>query len=304
MPSNACLSAERREKKRKHDRDAQRIARERTKTRIRELEALVETLQATNEHPKQLDEYVAQVQATREANIKLRNRVRKAVELLAPELCTRNSSGQLIDERATEQQNEFVMSPTRLQTAALGEPVTQMFEVATAHKTTDGPSKSGSDLLQNFTTHEGRGRIVSEDAQPEANSSPMENDPVSNIAAGFLQNRNVEGCFWLLASTILNHILHAVEEMTTPRGLDDDIIIRVCIEGWESVKKRYRLDAGWRWLRQLDEHMYDQLSIPSRMAIMGIMRLQYLVNNIRLIFQVRIRSLHSRFNVTPHEQVL
>jgi len=100
---------------------------------------------------------------------------------------------------------------------------------------------------------------------------------VSQIAREILQNSSLDGRLWYLAGSILASILEAPDQQLTPSKYGEDIAIRAVLHGWSSTASQYDLDSGWQWLRQLDEALYSSLGIPERLAILRIMRLQYLV---------------------------
>lgn len=318
------MSADRRERKRKHDRDAQRIARERTRTRIKELEDLVQTLKAANAHPERMSELLAQVQDAREQNTKLQERMRKAAELLSVDPPSKNDeSDHHLDDQAFPLSDDFPMpSAEKDGTHHFPESTLQ----TTGNATLDGgrgPPMFSTQLSQELTelqpyTYPSTGSeldavlptampLVTCEGMPslgmEKANAHYECDPIADMALAILKDQNLEGRFWLLAGTILSYILHLAEGVMTPRALDDDITIRSCLEGWESVKKRYWLDAGWRWLRQLDERMYSHLSVPSRMAIMRTMRMKYLVCCLYVCVRPRISDNRDRSNGSLRERV-
>lgn len=298
--SVAKAYAERRERKRKHDREAQRISRERTKTRMKELEDLIETLQAANAQPERVSDLLAQIQSAREENTRLQERMRKAAELLGLDGSLKNSERDcsLDDDHLFPFCQNFSMPMTGHDALHFDDSVMQ----TTPHKTiaTLNTERDLSvfsthffDPLPDFyLTRPNNGQkmdaatpnILPTHTLGELRSTDLgkdvdipKSDPVNDIAVAILVNQNLDGRFWFLAATVLDYILNITEGMLTPRALDDDIIIRSCIEGWVMVERRYWLDSGWRWLRLLDEHMYSHLTIPNRMAIMRLMRMQYLV---------------------------
>jgi hypothetical protein len=293
------ISAQRREKKRRHDREAQRASRERTKQQVAHLEELVRTLQAANECPERLNELLSQVDKGREEIRRLKDALSRIHLMTIPD------SGQTRTEKAEggEQDKDHSPSPLDVFDHNTIHSNDSFLEDLISHETTEDPSLFDAQMRGSpsifpaldlpdsgeyqFQTEDGDSLLKAFNP-PTSLLKPLvtvitnESDPVVAIASKILTAPRVEGRWLVLAGTVLNHCLNTSEGLLTPRILDDDIAIRACVEGWEVVKRLYWLDAGWRWLRQLDENMYLHLSIPQRMAILRVQRLQYLVSICKL----------------------
>lgn len=275
------------------------IFRERTKQQVAHLEGLVRTLQAANERPEQLSDLLAQVDKGREEVRRLKDTLSKLHQLTVPgnELMRtgRVKQGDNDKDASTLPNSSFEQVSTAPDDSFLQDIGTH--DIAGDHLLFDSHTDFG--LPSDFSTWDmptsasesGRDQVLSEEgitleqvfipptklSRPLDAIDPNENDPVVAIATQILTSPRLEGRWLVLAGSVLNHCLGTDDELITPRILDDDIAIRACVEGWETVRQMYFLDAGWRWLRQLDENMYSHLSWPQRMAIMKIQRMQYLV---------------------------
>jgi hypothetical protein len=129
-------------------------------------------------------------------------------------------------------------------------------------------------------------QLIQRDCDHEQQGTGPNDDSVLQVASFLMSIKDLEGRLWWLASRVLNHILSLKDVIFTPRVLDDDIAIRSCIDGWSAVEHMYKLDVGWKWLRVLDENMYSQLKITTRMAILRAMRTQYLVSLLKTVCPV------------------
>jgi hypothetical protein len=268
--------AQRRERKRKHDREAQRVSRERTKARVKELEELVKTLQAANECPERISDLLPQISGAREENTKLRERMRKAADILAMDAPSDSHEHEqqnhdhslqlsLYNSMPTPENYDLDFSTPAMQTS---EDIT-IFETPRPSSMHDTHFPDATTELHSLDYPVGNFKLpgslhdvpsVTTNADFEltkcvGSRGSTESDPVSTIASTILKDPSLEGRFWLLAGTILNYILNMAEHIVTPRALEDDIVIRSCVEGWDVVSQMYWLDAGWRWLRQLDEYV-------------------------------------------------
>jgi hypothetical protein len=280
--------AQRRERKRRHDREAQRQSRERTKTRVRELEELVETLKAANECPERISNLLLQIRSAREENTRLRERMRRATELLAldapsksDETARRNEQQHQLLEKWQSTDHAFPVSEhgsmplSETDDSDLTHAAMQFdegIEIFGSPKELpmldtsflDPPAELQpyhyrvEDLELHNLLHDVPSVTSNTDfelAKRAGSDDPTGGDPVVSLASTILKDPTLEGRFWLLAGTVLNYVLNMSEQMITPRALDDDIVIRSIVEGWDTVSRMYWLDAGWRWLRQLDEYV-------------------------------------------------
>jgi hypothetical protein len=279
--------AQRKERKRKHDREAQRLSRERTKTRVKELEDLVNTLQAANQCPERITNLLLQIQSVREQNARLRERMRKAVEILAVDAPSEGDEIAQQQEQEPEQEPEQheshnhsfpvsdhgPMPPTEIHDLDFTNAAMQfneeipIFEAPKESSMLDASFLNTSTELQSYQypvgdfefhdlLHDVPSVASNPDfgpSKPDGSCRSIDGDPVVSLANAILNAPTLEGRFWFLAGTVLKYILHMSEQMLTPRALDDDIAIRASVEGWDIVNQMYWLDAGWRWLRHLDE---------------------------------------------------
>jgi len=338
------MASQRREKKRQHDREAQRAARDKNKRYIAHLEGLVKTLQAANSSPKRMEDMLNQlatghktINTLRTSLARINNIVKDAVSYDSPHGDTQDEPGlahkedttaasPMIDqsmplEEVVLENEDFgivttskeavddidsVRTQVDSEARRLGiDPVTSE-NIDTSH--TAARVKMHTDLYDDITAdldlafwspstgqHFGQDSMLNEEqhnlihdsATPAIANFSFDSagDQVREIASTVMGIKHIEGRFWFLAGTILGHILSLEQDTTTPRVLDDDIVIRSCMHGWDSVEHLYRLDVGWKWLKQLDQLMYSHLGSATRMAILRIMRMQYLVRIADLLVQ-------------------
>lgn len=291
--------------------------RERTKQQVAHLEGLVRTLQAANERPEQLSDLLAQVDKGREEIRRLKDTLSRVHLLTVPgNGLTKTGKGKRGDkdrDASTSPNGSFDQVNTPPDDSFLQDvgthDITGDQYLFDSHTVFGSPSVFSTLDMPTSVSEPGRYQVLSEEGiplkqrfiPPTKLSKPLdaidsnENDPVVAIATQILANPRLEGRWLVLAGSVLNHCLGTDDELMTPRILDDDIAIRACVEGWETVRRMYFLDDGWRWLRQLDENMYFHLSWPQRMAIMKIQRMQYLVRRLVLGFVTTAVNAWNRF---------
>lgn len=277
-----------------------RASRERTKQQVAHLEKLVQTLRAANERPEQLSELLIQVDKGREEIRRLKDTLSRVHLLTVPEI------SQLKHEKSKHSDNDkdSSTSPNSLFDQGTTPPDDSLLQNGGSYSVTGTPSVFASQIFETPSAfsildmpapvpESGQYQVLTEDGdlmsegfipltispKPLDAIDQTENDPVAAISSQILTNPRLDGRWLILANSVLSHCLSKNDELMTPRILDDDIAIRACVEGWDIVRRRYYLDAGWRWLRQLDENMFFHLSWPTRMAIMKVQRTQYLVRN-------------------------
>lgn len=301
------MSTQRREKKRKHDREAQRASRERSRQQVAHLEELVRNLQAASQNPGQLDELLTQVEKARAESRRLRDILSRVHTLTSSDRVGLEDGRMSGDD---DRRNEKGATPSELNapgTPIFGLDIDQSHEPRIEplgiNETPDNSSLHNTMLFGSLMDFPGFDipdqSLDTADHQIEdsmflptttiATTAPSclqspnasnEIDVVAVLASKALSTPKLEGRYWVVGATILNHILNDSEDIITPRVLDDDIAIRASVHGWHSVTRLYGLDAGWRWVRVLDETMYGHLGIPQRMAILRIQRMQYLVHEL------------------------
>ncbi|KEF63532.1 uncharacterized protein A1O9_01510 [Exophiala aquamarina CBS 119918] len=305
------LTASQLERKRELDRDAQRLIRAKTKSRIAHLESLVSILQAPEATNTKTSELIAQVNSQKQEIDKLRDALAGISRIVS-------SAGTLTIIPPISATLENILPPDPLQ-QSLGEP--RSFTADELSGGLQGPPPSeipeGVNNVRAYLRDEISNlrqpdrRVISEtvslsfdngtSSSPEdfglGRSQPLidsENGRkvqffkrgtrqksgsrgcVSQIANEILQKSSLDGRLWYLAGSILASILEAPDQQLTPSKYSEDIAVRAVLHGWSTPASRYNLDAGWQWLRHLDEALYSSLGIPERLAILRIMRLQYL----------------------------
>lgn len=311
IPKRPRLTASQLQRKRELDREAQRVNRAKTKSRIAHLESLVGILQAPEAANTKTNELIAQVNIQKAQIDRLLDALSGISKIVSstrdhdtvshiestlasvipsdlPEQCLEESQYSLKEDSNAKLHAPYALSGSRLDTQTKADPREELSKFQTHDRRhisdTDslhresGTSTSPEDL--NFVRSRqlpfgdgGRKTQIIRQAHQQTTGG---RDRVSRIASDILQNSSLDGRLWYLAGTILSSILDPDQQLTPPQ-YGEDIAVRAVLRGWSSTASHYDLDAGWQWLRHLDEALYSSLGIPERLAILRIMRLQFLV---------------------------
>ncbi|KAK5063079.1 hypothetical protein LTR84_005155 [Exophiala bonariae] len=310
-PKKPRLTASQLQRKRELDRDAQRSNRARTKSRIAHLESLVSILQAPEATSDRTNELIAQVNNQKVQIDKLLDAISGISKIVSSTkdcetvLQTEGNSDYIVpsilpEQHLGEPQHPVIEDvvdklerPHPLRVSSLdSQTLSSLREGLTGYRTHRGSHLSDGDSL-----HIGSGTSTSpEDLNHERirqltrgqrkretqiiRQGPQRTaggkDRVSQIASEILENCTLDGRLWYLAGTILQVILDKPDQHLTPSEYGEDIAVRAVLRGWASTASHYDLDAGWQWLRHLDEALYSSLGLPERLSILRMMRLQYL----------------------------
>lgn len=306
------LTASQLERKRELDRDAQRSIRAKTKSRIAHLENLVSILQAPEATNSKTSELIAQVSSQKQEIDKLHSALSGISRIVSsvgncttipqiPSTLESIVSSDLLEQSRQEQPlfaadelsgglpgpppseipdcGNDIQAYLRDETSNLRPPYGRLISETTSLGTDNGSSSSPEDVH-----FEGSKQLIDGESrrtvQVFSRGNQQKNgsrNRVSQIAREILQNSSLDGRLWYLAGSILASILDTPDKQLTPSKYGEDIAVRAVLHGWSITATRYDLDAGWQWLRHLDEALYSSLGIPERLAILRIMRLQYLV---------------------------
>lgn len=270
----------RRERKREHDRAAQRAIREKTRNRIAQLEALVQVLQTDNGPDGKIGSLLTQLDH-KTAEVK---QLRNALDSISKITNTaRHPTAR--EENATPHPKE---GSEPAETPVVAPFVDSTCDVALTHMERDPVSPDiaadAANLLASYQTG-----IVAASTIPlsiispglpterfQSNFNGINDLSISQIASAITGNVKLEGRLWYLAGTILNHVLKLPQKPIFTTIFDEDIAIRAVIEGWSAVMERYPLDRGWQWLKELDETIYFNSGKAERLMHLRNCRLQFL----------------------------
>jgi len=294
-PSNARL-----ERKRELDRQAQRNIREKTRNHIAQLEALVQALQTDNDSDGKIGKLITQL---KEKTTEI-NRLRNALDSITKITNAASSSPVNTDggSRACTEQSEPGQEPStgladgRKCSTDVDQQAPGIFASSKVNFGTEYDSETSSTCclneaqLDTATQSLAAPFLIPPPSQPisesvngaNLTSSLMTLDTslnalsLSQIASAIIGNTKLEGRFWYLAGTLLNHILKCPQKPLCSTAFDEDIAIRAVVEGWSAVMERYPLDRGWQWLKELDETIYFNAGVPVRLMHLRNCRLQFL----------------------------
>lgn len=272
------------ERKREQDRVAQRAIREKTRNHIANLEDLVQTLQSDKSNGKiarlvaQLDEKNAEINRLRTALNNI-TRITSAICHIPAAI----NSGSATCERHNQLEEVSPSTPPNeeghdsvFKEVADTNPV---LEATHNDDYTRMSFNSPQDDIQNrprsvSTTSVTGAILAGSPAKSESDESNVMS--ISQLASSITGNTRLEGRLWYLAGTLLNHIRKQPHQPAYSATFDEDIAIRAVVEGWSAVMERYPLDRGWQWLKELDETIYFDTSIPGRLSHLRLCRLQFL----------------------------
>ena len=312
MPDTLAVSPEsarptvssRRLKKREIDRRCQRLARERTKNRITELEALVESLRSEDSSGRlanlmtQLDEMARE----RSMLIKTIRSIYQSVQEHGPLLGATDSTQSLSKSSNTcgdplnlpapmsSAQPATLFSALELQSETAdcndgSEPFSISHrEISVAESPTTQCDNTTINLnpypaFQDWS-NETEALAVAETqvSAIEAVTDSMCPCSVSSVSPQSFKPLNL----WHFAKTTLaepadtNDIISHIED-----SVADDTPIRALVEGWDAVKNRMngKLPPSWDKLRRIDETLFSTCGSVERLAIMRVMHLLFRHHN-------------------------
>lgn len=252
------MSACRIERKRAHDREAQRVSRARTKAYIAHLEQTVTDLSSSNadDREKQLaqrtSEQEKKIESLQCTLTKIRNLLKQVTdtEMVVGDQDSPKSSAAASsshDYRASQSGDDTI---TQQELFAASPPETHRQDpVSVIKPSLDEPSAALASAQA--VTRPGYAQCLGVNLQCT--------DADTNY---FPRLSGVLGSLERLDNTI---------HLTTAR-VDDDILVRAVVFGWESAAKRHRLDVVWQFIRAFDEGLFDLMPPVERLAHMRQMR--------------------------------
>lgn len=242
------------QRKRELDRESQRVARQRTKSRISYLEALVKSLRNNdNDQVKKLHEKIDEQQAEIQ---KLRDVIRSINRL-----CEGSNTSTITAESTSLQD---ISSPVEIH---------RDLDMQLNNVPEESTQAAGVLSIAVIPMDES---IVLEDIVSPCFRESEQSQTVTQLAASIADDHHLDGRLWYLAGGVLRYILQN-NDSAKPLVFcnDEDIAIRAVFEGWPAVIERYDLDSGWQWIKELDERIYFHLSAHNRLMHMRNTRLVF-----------------------------
>ncbi|KIW10139.1 hypothetical protein PV08_11100 [Exophiala spinifera] len=282
---------ERRLKKRESDRKCQRISRERTKSRIAQLEKLVEELSQADDSGKvaALLETVSQLQQERD---NLANKLKSIESILFP--------GEPPTKVKVPKVEGSPSSNLNLSSLA-AEPEHDAEVVSTATEVPEGSAQGISGPVVNPKHITG----TAEDSQRMVlQERSLRNDQYMPLLApigGFvcecsyarsLQKQTLN--FWYQGNMTLGAWMKwpkLVPAVSDDDPFHDDTPVRAIIEGWDAVEQRGHVHPMWRLLRTMDEGLFSHAeTATSRLGILG---------NVSRVLRAHLDTTHKQLKQLP-----
>lgn len=285
--SVAKNDALRRSKKRELDRRCQRMARERTKEKIAQLERIVADCQ-NKDQSGQLSSIMQQLHEVRKERDRLANNLR-AIGRLASGTASQNDpsgSPDSGDHGSQDDSRNHIVTPSSYGSRGSVDFRRQVMyqhgynaDVASTRFST--PVSMVSQPMDNFFSY-GNPPLVDLALMGEDNlqhqlqqSGPIVPAPHSNCECAHRQEpapgqRPMN--LWRFANEILSQrTKHQAEIARASDHCTDDVPIRAILEGWDAVEKHGALDPSWRMLRSIDQNLFANCPKTERLAIMRLM---------------------------------
>lgn len=295
-------AAARKLKKRELDRNAQRVARERTKKRIQELESLVEQLKADAVNPELSNLMVTLNQVTKQRD-ELQSVIHSIGQAVQRHVGPQNNASPALKPRGPVEgySRDYPVDVTKVLTAASSEPQNSRspdeynnvegtaVDLRTIPDVWDtislGALPSGEPREARTEQLEGPLPLSEGWSQPSqslmAGSPPTHNcglspdeiivprpqwpcDCVRTESANTWRTANTA----LGKSTALSPAQLAVEDFTS-----EDTAVRVVLDGWDSVAREGKMSISWRKLRVIDEACFSTCGDVERLGILRTMHL-------------------------------
>lgn len=277
-------------KKRELDRKAQRVARERTKSRIQELESLVEQLKADAADP-QVSNLTATLSRVTQQKNELENLIRSIDETIqrhtrqnsslrpgseSRKVCLTDSDalinspsgpGLVNEESNAAFPGDNFESPDALWHMLLPEipqsTETQLTSIdQTADTLAEGWSLRGQPSPEEDHHHHHHDFTSSADIIVPRPEWPC--DCVQTGASNTWRKANAA----LGKSTMLSPAQLAIEDFTS-----EDTPIRVILNGWDAAEEAGKSSVSWRKLREIDETCFSTCGDVERLGILRTMHL-------------------------------
>ncbi|KAF5022189.1 hypothetical protein F66182_5776 [Fusarium sp. NRRL 66182] len=300
---NQASSVEaRRLKKRELDRKAQRLARERTKSRIAQLESMVDNLRQNDSNAQiaTLMDQLAKVTKERDDLIQVLDSLGSTIRRHLGNSTTSKASSDVKSDT----------SPHALPTGPLHPPLGERVVPVTTQRAASETSNSTIPELPmdppvtDSFAYDSWNYAVSNEAYPTTilppqenafvpfqgllpdipNSAPQEVDVIVPQPPNLCHCTNPTSCasdlhgakpnIWRAVNEVLQKPTKlSAEELAVEEYTSEDVAVRAILEGWDSVERAGKMTPTWRKLRQADELCFTFSSETERLAVMRIMHL-------------------------------
>jgi hypothetical protein len=294
-------TTERQERKRETNRNAQRMWRERTKSRIEYLENLVLELRQNQQQSDFSDAIIglrmqlSKVQEERDRLAAALKNVAKAVDDVksTPSISmidhqTAATMAAMAEFEALNAANPLIQIP----------PLGGLPDKTPTHPTildsssgnSVSPDSFSNPLLDSPTnnqhlrqesrittvpeeiTMEEKCRVIS---QGSSNASAIVPVPHASCPCASSEANN-EVNLWKLANVVLGDPIYmSIVELAQDIRFSEDTAVRAVVEGWDAVEAKGRLSPLWMRLRQLDEVLLAACGPIERLTMMRLMHMQY-----------------------------
>lgn len=293
-PSNAGVADLRRERKRAHDRRAQRVARERTKNRIAELEATVAALrqQGSDNRSAGLVEQLGAVTTERDELAAVLPKVEAALRKYTERTGGKTreghrgggvtSTGPEPDHQTPQHQqspNKWPQTPALDSNVlslvhGLGSRSSKSYRIGDAIAITHGeePIRLQTSVGAWSAPMLGSPSNISwtKDSILPRSEIPCDCSPQPLMT----EEPEAHGNIWRSANSILSEPHELSEaEMRYEDTMREDIAVRVISEGWDTVERSIQLPPIWKKLRMIDELQFCHCADTERLAVLSTMHL-------------------------------
>lgn len=302
------------ERKRRLDREAQRLARNRNKAYIAHLEALVEKLSKETKN-ELLVGLTKQLNDVLEENKRLNNQL-AAIHRIIDDQAPRpekdgylKSEKNMVDLRAQRpEEGDGLNTENNMDEAQAHTPrpdpsgeegplppvtsraITEGDQMVSLHQTSVFPEPSQPPPTTSMAVvAPGSPQSIRSDERHanihnvESSQTPAadQGDRSTSDSAKYLQKSAscLEGVLFRFVRVTLSKAHWMTEEsLMSTWAEDEDILIRAIFSGWGSTRPRHRLDEGWEILRRIDETIFASCGNIERLALLHAMRLKLRVS--------------------------
>ncbi|KAK6373898.1 hypothetical protein LTS17_007867 [Exophiala oligosperma] len=295
MTGGQNMAMERRLKKRESDRKCQRISRERTKSRIAQLEKLVEELSRADDSGKiaALLETVSQLQQERDS---LANKLKSIESILFP-----GGTPATLKDPKVENTPSSALNLSSL----AAEPEHDTGAV-------DPASETSEECLQKFSEPVVNSRRKSDILEvPRSSDLPMTLStrgtrnhqympllaPIGGYVCECSYARSIQKQtlnFWYQGNMTLSAWMKwpkLVPAVPDHDPFHDDTPIRAILEGWDAVERRGHVHPMWRLLRTMDEGLFSHAeTAKSRLGILC---------NVSRVLRAHLDTTHTQLKKLP-----
>jgi len=245
MRQREGMSDEQLAKRRRIERTSKRNARAKTKAQVRDLEQMVESLQATHSDER-LGGAMHLLIQQQEQGRKLKSFLKDIHQLLAD---NEHLWAEVIAESGLDRQNEKLSHANR---------VCETSDIKLPHQESTPPTS----LCLTAQLDCSLGQCIRDDAASQV--APHESTAV-----------------WSSVNTALERAVQHLRQngQSNQYRRNMDIAIRVIADGWANVESMHSLDIDWLTLKEIDQKLFCDCSPLTRLAILHAMHGNMLVSS-------------------------